>query len=236
MKSSRSEDNAMYMTRKSIPSNDQQQKSSGRRAICRSESSPRLSARRSPERYSRSPSPDISSYYAEDESACPTHRGRSPSRKPVGHGHLYEKGDPVGIPFRTPPPNSHTAQYFRSPAHIITQTHSQHPPSTSSCPNRHMPKSPTRILSDVPEREECDIKIIDADLLADPSPNSPKKRSRSPMKKIFGEHGLLGRSPDELEAVKLKSKKSSLGQKGTSSVMGKLRTRIGELVSPMTII
>jgi hypothetical protein len=56
------------------------------------------------------------------------------------------------------------------------------------------------------------------------------------MKKMFGEHGWLGRSPDELEAVKLKSKKSSLGRKEKSSVMGKLRTKIGELVSSVTII
>jgi hypothetical protein len=99
-----------------------------------------------------------------------------------------------------------------------------------------MTKSPTRILGDVPEREECDIKISDADLLASPTSSTAKKRSRSPMKKMFGEHGWLGRSPDELEAVKLKSKKSSLGRKEKSSVMGKLRTKIGELVSTFTII
>jgi hypothetical protein len=236
VKNSRSEDNAMYMTRKPIPLSDTQPKSNSHHAMYRSESSPRFTARGYPERRIRTPSPDVSAYYAEDESPSPTRRGRSQSRKAVGRGHLYENCDTMSTPSRQPPPDSYTTQDFCSPSHILSQSHNHRPPPNSFSPSRHMTRSPTRILGDVPEREECDTKISDADLLANPTLSTPKKRSRSPMKKMFGEHGWLGRSPDELEAVKLKSKKSSLGRKEKSSVMGKLRTKIGELVSTFTII
>jgi hypothetical protein len=53
---------------------------------------------------------------------------------------------------------------------------------------------------------------------------------------MFGEHGWLGRSPDELQVEKHSSKKSSAGQKEKSSVMGKLRSKIEELVSVVIII
>jgi hypothetical protein len=51
------------------------------------------------------------------------------------------------------------------------------------------------------------------------------------MKKMFGEHGWLGRSPDEVQVGKLQSKKYSVGRKEKSSVIGKIRTKIEELVS-----
>jgi hypothetical protein len=69
-----------------------------------------------------------------------------------------------------------------------------------------------------------------------PTTSSPKKRSRSPMKKMFGEHGWLGRSPDEVQVGKLPSKKSSIGRKEKSSVMDKLRIKIEELVSTVAIV
>jgi hypothetical protein len=92
------------------------------------------------------------------------------------------------------------------------------------------------MLADVSEREEFDNKVVGADLLENLPPSPPKKRSRSPMKKMFGEHGWLGRSPDELDAVNIKSKKPSSGRKEKKSVMGKLKTKFEELVSPMIII
>jgi hypothetical protein len=51
------------------------------------------------------------------------------------------------------------------------------------------------------------------------------------MKRMFGEHGWLGRSPDESQVGKHSSEKSSAGRKEKSSVMGKLRSKIEELVS-----
>lgn len=87
MKNSRSEEIAVYLTRKPTPLNVTKLYPSGH-ALHRSESSPRLNSRRSPERHNRSPSPGISGYYAEDEaSAAPARRGRSRSRNSAGRNH-----------------------------------------------------------------------------------------------------------------------------------------------------
>lgn len=235
MKNSRSEDNSMYMTRKPSPSNHSQPKSSSHHAFHRSESSPRFTPRRSPERRVRTPSPDISAYYAEDESAPPSRRGRSRSRNAIDRDRQCGNGHAVGTPPRQPPLDNSTIQDFRSPSQMLSQTQHLCPPPNSSSPCRHT-RSPTRILADVSEHEEFDSNVNTADIISTPIPSTPKKRSRSPMKRMFGEHGWLGRSPDELEAVKLKTKKSSLGRKEKASVMGKLRTKLEELVSPTTII
>jgi len=52
-----------------------------------------------------------------------------------------------------------------------------------------MAGSPTRVLADVPEHEEGESKISYTGPLIDSIPSTPQKRSRSPMKKMFGEHG-----------------------------------------------
>lgn len=69
-------------------------------------------------------------------------------------------------------------------------------------------------------------------------PPSPKKRSRSPMKKLFGEKGFFGESPEEM--IKQNAKRaaassrtrtnSSSGQKKIG-VMDKLKSKLGEIVS-----
>jgi hypothetical protein len=51
------------------------------------------------------------------------------------------------------------------------------------------------------------------------------------MKKMFGENGWLGRSPDEAPQVKLRSKKSSYPQREKITMMGKLRIKLEEFVS-----
>ncbi|KAE9380467.1 hypothetical protein N431DRAFT_324272 [Stipitochalara longipes BDJ] len=112
---------------------------------------------------------------------------------------------------------------------MLSPTHGHRPPSNSSSPSRGIARSPTRVLADVSEREECEFKISNTGLVVDPTLSTPKRRSRSPMKKMFGENGWLGRSPDELDAVKLKSKKSSSARKEKSSVMEKLRNKFEEL-------
>jgi hypothetical protein len=231
MKNSRSEGNAMYMARKPTSLNVPQSRPNGH-AIHRSESSSRLNPHRSAERDNRSPSPDIAAYYAEDEAAAsPTRRGRSRSRIAVGRGRPHQDS-----PSRQLAVESSTIREFCPPTHIIFQNHSNRSPPKSSSPNRHLTRSSTRILDDVPERDEFDNKINDADLFVGPDPNGLKKRSRSPMKKMFGEYGWLGRSPDELQAGKLSSKKSAPGRKEKTSVMGRLRTKIEELVSALTIM
>lgn len=91
--------------------------------------------------------------------------------------------------------------------------------------------SPTKALDDVFERDEAAYQYPK-------TPSSrPKKRSRSPMKKMFGEHGWLGRTPDELEDVKHRVKAPSRKDEPSgspqkkSSMMGKLKSKFEEFVS-----
>jgi hypothetical protein len=237
MKNSLSEGNAVYLTRKKTPLNVTQSYPSGH-ALYRSESSPRLNSGRSPERHNRSPSPGISGYYAEDEaSAAPAHRGRSRSRNPVGRDHPRHDDNAFSTPSRQRPANTSTTEDFCSPAHVQSQSHgSNRFPPRSSSPTRPSTRSPTRILDRVSEHAEYSSKLNETDLSGNQTPSPPKKRSRSPMKRMFGEHGWLGRSPDELQVGKHSSKKSSAGRKEKSSVMGKLRSKIEELVSVVIII
>ena len=51
------------------------------------------------------------------------------------------------------------------------------------------------------------------------------------MKKMFGENGWLGKSPDEIQDVKLQVKKAAVIQKDKSTMIGKLRNKLGEFVS-----
>ncbi|ESZ94705.1 hypothetical protein SBOR_4899 [Sclerotinia borealis F-4128] len=82
-------------------------------------------------------------------------------------------------------------------APVRKQTNSNHSnesyaSSASTIINRQMTRSPTKNLVDVAEQDEPNFESPDLLLI------SPKKRSRSPMKKMFGEHGWLGSSPNEI--------------------------------------
>jgi hypothetical protein len=228
-KNSRSEGNAMYMTQKTTPLNVPQSKSIGH-TIQRSESSPPIGPHRSPQRHNRSQSPDISAYYAEDEeSPYQTRRGRTPSRVAVGQGPQYRDGN--SILSRRAPLEGFTNQDLRSPPRLLLQKDEYRSSPKSASPSRYATRSPTKVMGDVSEDDEYDDRIINADPFLSPTPSSPKRRSRSPMKKMFGENGWLGRSPNEAQEGNFQSKKSSHGRKEKSSVMGKLRTRIEEFVS-----
>lgn len=236
MKNSRSEEIAVYLTRKPTPLNVTKSYPSGH-ALHRSESSPRLNSRRSPERHNRSPSPGISGYYAEDEaSAAPARHGRSRSRNSAGRNHPYHDDDAFSTPSRQRPVDTSTTEDFCSPTHVQSQSNYNRFPPRSSSPTRPSTRSPTRILDRVSEHAEYSSKLNEPDLSCNQTPSPPKKRSRSPMKIMFGEHGWLGRSPDELQGEKHSFNKSSAGRKEKSSVMGKLRSKIEELVSVVIII
>ncbi len=236
MKNSRSEGNAVHLTRNTTPLNVTQSYPSGH-ALQGSESSPRLKSRRSPERHNRSPSPGISGYYAEDEaSAAPARRGRSRSRNPAGRDQAIHDDDTFSTPSRQRPVDTSTTKDFCSPTHVQSQSLDNRFPPRSSSPTRPSARSTTRILDRVSERAEYSSKLNEPDLSGIQTPSPPKKRSRSSMKRMFGEHGWLGRSPDELQAGKHSSKKSSAGRNEKSSVMGKLRSKIEELVSVVIII
>ncbi|CCU82231.1 hypothetical protein BGHDH14_bgh00412 [Blumeria hordei DH14] len=58
---------------------------------------------------------------------------------------------------------------------------------------------------------------------------SQPKRSHSPMKKMFGENGWLGQSPNDFQTRNSRQTSKSSWSKETTSMMGKLRNKIGEL-------
>ncbi|KAF7919722.1 uncharacterized protein EAE97_011640 [Botrytis byssoidea] len=87
--------------------------------------------------------------------------------------------------------------------------------------NRQMTRSPTKNLVDVAEKEEPDSH--DQDLL----PISPKKRSRSPMKKMFGEHGWLGSSQNEVRPSVMCSKSTQkMDRPKKPGMMEKIKNKI----------
>ena len=81
-------------------------------------------------------------------------------------------------------------------------------------PTRGRSTSPVKYLDDLKEEVVVD------------GPPSPVKRSRSPMKKMFGENGWLGRSASMKEMPNEQYKKTGLKHWG-----GKIKQRVEDLVS-----
>jgi len=225
VKNSRSESNTGFLPRKSDPVSSTTARTIGR-TIHKSESSPSLlpqqfSARRVVMRdeellgrygnykeLERSPYDD---HQSPQDQACIRNDRHHSSRSPPRHVNqdYFEK------------PRS------RSPSRF---------PNQDSCDKyvnqRTMMRSPTKTLDDVSERDEHE----EFHLGKHSSPSPPKKRSRSPMKKMFGDHGWLGQSPDEKSEPKRDSKKSSssreqpIARQKKTSMIGKLKTKIEEFV------
>ncbi|PVH88715.1 hypothetical protein DL98DRAFT_622222 [Cadophora sp. DSE1049] len=184
----------------------------------RSESSPSLIQVRFEAPRDRATSPDISAYYTEDigHSALP-YRGRSPS--PSRSNHKYEHFDKTPT-YHDISQSFSTRSRSRSPVRRESNESAQH-----SVHGRHSGKTPVKTLDDVAERDEN----REYDMFREgPTARQPKKRSRSPMKKMFGENGWLGKSPDEIQDVKLQVKKAAAMQKDKPTMMGKLRNKLGE--------
>ncbi|KAF7891109.1 uncharacterized protein EAF02_001434 [Botrytis sinoallii] len=93
--------------------------------------------------------------------------------------------------------------------------------TASTTINHQMTRSPTKNLVDVAEKEEPDF--LGQDLL----PISPKKRSRSPMKKMFGEHGWLGSSQNEVRPSVMCSKSTQkVDRPKKPGMMEKIKNKI----------
>ena len=140
--------------------------------------------------------------------------------------------------------NDHEHEKFRQPR-SRTRSNLQDSPHIRTSPVRT--RSPAKGLGDVSEEIEYDTTgqlpghyspYIDSPLID--SPVFPAKRSRSPMKKMFGENGWLGFSQDEGIGHNLKHKKSSLSHKDEpvsgpkkSSMMSKIKNKLEEIVGVM---
>ncbi|KAH9224493.1 hypothetical protein DL95DRAFT_452248 [Leptodontidium sp. 2 PMI_412] len=216
MKNARSEGNGSYITRDDdylVPPKPTYA------TLQRSESSPSLAQARFEAPRDRATSPDISAYYTEDIGhASLPYRGRSPS--PSRSNRKYEQ-------VSTSPTYCHTSQSYsaRSRSRSPVRRESNESAQYSSVHGRHSGKTPSKTLDDVAERDE----YREYDMFRqDPEASLPKKRSRSPMKKMFGENGWLGKSPDEIQDVKLQIKRAAAMQKDKPTMMGKLRNKLGE--------
>lgn len=128
-----------------------------------------------------------------------------------------------------------------SPTHATAQAHAQEVSPRASPYDRHHTSSPSKALEDVYERDEMNGRYVRMDTrhtARTPSPPpSPKKRSRSPMKKLFGEKGFFGESPEEMRKQNAKKAASTrTGNKPSNAqkkigVMDKLKNKLGEIVS-----
>jgi len=90
------------------------------------------------------------------------------------------------------------------------------------------------MLGNVFEQDELDV--AQSVRSSSPPPVPPKKRARSPMKKMFGEKGWLGQSPNEKPQQKVQSKKlfaqssGSLNGRKKITMIGKIKSKLEEIV------
>ena len=109
-------------------------------------------------------------------------------------------------------------------------TYSQESPSFTRSRGRPIPRTPSPIktLNDIKEDQISEgggDRSYQKSLPMEP-PVSPVKRSRSPMKQLFGERGLLGRSASMKELPNEEHRK-----KGMKHLVEKLNQRVGGMVS-----
>lgn len=194
--------------------------------LYRSESSPNVSQLpKFPHRDATSSS-DILQYYTETEDAgSPADRGRQDSQDSIPRG-----GQNIGVKYGFQSPIRCGQDYAQErPSRSPTRLVQQGSLLKSSSVNRNMTRDrpPAKNLGDVSERDEYDDSLPNrfSNTSSNAStPTSPKKRSRSPMKKMFGENGWLGKSPDEKPVLNLRSKKKV-------GMMEKLKNKFEEIVS-----
>lgn len=227
----------------------------------RRESSPNLNPGKYVDRFpdqARAVSPDIVRYRAGSESIpSPSRRGRSPDR--LRHGRFDKYGEVInsgnihqsqsasyGVQsqstkdrnaFQQQNPNNYAVQSpacspSRLPIRKSNGSFSQGSDSNCSRQGRHSPTK-TITLQDVKERDECIIE--ESPILPSVSEMKVKARSRSPMKKMFGENGWLGKTPNEAQEIYQKHghkpKQSPSGGKEKPTMIGRLKNKLGEIVS-----
>lgn len=162
----------------------------GGQNLRRSDSSPSVLPQSFPTNSGKTRSPDVLCYYRSNElpdSPLVRSPGYSEDRARRGRqpGDENDRSSPSRQVFHTS---------FRSPDNRSPERRRR-----QRSVDRNNTGSPTRILEDVAERDENETATRPRERPLD----TPMKRSRSPMKKIFGENGWLGGSPAE-QAVPVK--------------------------------
>ncbi|TEY58815.1 hypothetical protein BOTCAL_0199g00040 [Botryotinia calthae] len=144
---------------------------------------------------------------------------RSPVRMPSAE---YRKQSSRSFDEDVPDGRGRSATYAPARKEVKPNENNESYSSTASTKiNRQMTRSPTKNLVDVAENDEPDFH--GQDLL----PISPKKRSRSPMKRMFGEHGWLGSSANETLSGVLNAKSTQKADRPKKpGMMEKIKNRI----------
>ncbi|CAD6449173.1 2889ec46-e7e6-4db9-bf8f-75ef9ce4748e [Sclerotinia trifoliorum] len=145
---------------------------------------------------------------------------RSPARKPSGDHRVQpsQTSDEAG-----PDGRGRSATYTPIRKEMNSNySNESYSSSASTTINRHMTRSPAKNLIDVTEQDEPNFESPDMLLMF------PKKRSRSPMKKMFGEHGWLGSSPNEVIPSVLSSKSATqkIDKPRKPGMMEKIKNKI----------
>lgn len=232
-KNSRSEDNSGYTPRVTERDTFPSPIRPIGRAIHRSESSPSLQSHPVLQPLTYLPRPEKAPSARSNTQYAEYHETKFPS-PPDQHHFAGVTSNLHNVDAeRSYPPIHQPSRDYASTTASHSSRSSRHDSSTSSyAPHRSLTGSPTKTLYDVSEIDELDMAIHGYPL------STPKKRSRSPMKKMFGEHGWLGNSPDDKPDKPARNNKSSTfnvedtshrHQKKTS-IMGKLKNKFEEFV------
>lgn len=201
--------------------------------LYKSESSPNLSQPPFSSHQDVATTPEILQYYMESrETGSPAPRGRQDV-----HDSAIRGGQNIGVKYaslsaRQACQDNADERQSRSP----TRHSPQGSISRGYAVNRNLnrSRSPTKTLEDVSERDENDDDLANTPA---PYPPKPNKRSRSPMKKVFGENGWLGKFPDEQPDPKQRSKNTFVTHMDfahrpkKTGMMGKLKNKLDEIVS-----
>jgi hypothetical protein len=221
-KNARSEGNVTYIARSPSPPLVYAPKLTTY-GIHRSESSPTVSPLRFKPPCERSPSPEVYFFRPEDD--------RLLSRDTRGRRQIEDRfRDDQPDVEGSPRLQSSTSSTRPSPLRPSRMPYQE--PFHYAC-SRNL-RSPTKTLDSVYEKDEFDASQSKASL--SPPPVPPKKRSRSPMKKMFGEHGWLGQSPNEKPEPKFQSKRLFAQSNGDfqgrkkTTMIGKLKSKLEEIV------
>lgn len=175
--------------------------------------------RRGPHQQDAAISPTTSRYRVGSETAAQTNRGRTPDRPRQRFNKYGEAVVSNGSSQNQSFNNFDGEHENRTPSR---QGHRNVQPGSEN--NRHRAGSPTKTLRDVNELDET---IIESPM--PPSVSEMRRRSRSPMKKMFGENGWLGKTQNEPKEINRKTK-GSPAPKEKTSMMGRLKSKLGEMV------
>ncbi|TAQ85553.1 hypothetical protein B7494_g6108 [Chlorociboria aeruginascens] len=236
MKNSRSVGNAIYLTREPSQPIVSTMKPSSDGKIHRSESSPSVGPLQVNTYRDTSQDQDVHVSHATDYEQ----RGRRKENVSPHRGRPSLSRNGSVSPSRQQAQDYPQKPISRSPSRFSRQEYRN---EYQSYPSRHLTRSPSKTLDDLEERDEGTATRSHPPMPKRPPPPIPilppsppvgpsKVRSRSPMKKLFGEKGWLGPVSDELTKPVMGNRvESSAGvasEPKKTTMLDKIKNKFGE--------